>query len=43
MEIIETLFGNVTNTTWQMIVMWVIGGALIFCAITYLLDYILLG
>ena len=42
MEIIETLFGNVANTTWQMIVMWIIGGALIFCAIKFDMEPTLL-
>ena len=28
-----SVFGNVTNLTWQMVVMWVIGGILIFLAI----------
>ena len=28
-----SVFGNVTNLTWQMVVMWVIGGVLIYLAI----------
>ncbi len=42
MEIIETLFGNVANTDWRMIVMWLIGGALIFCAIKFDMEPTLL-
>ena len=42
MEIIQALFGNVTETTWQMIVMWLIGGALIFCAIKFDMEPTLL-
>ena len=33
MEALKELFGNVTNMTWQMAVMWVIGGLLIYLAI----------
>lgn len=29
----ETLFGNFTNITWQMAVMWIVGGVLIYLAI----------
>jgi len=29
----STLFGNVINLTWQMVVMWIVGGVLIFLAI----------
>ena len=29
----DTLFGNVLNLTWQMVVMWIVGGVLIFLAI----------
>ena len=32
-EFFESLLGNVTNITWQMAVMWVIGGVLIYLAI----------
>ena len=42
MEIINTLFGNVANTDWRMIVMWLIGGALIFCAIKFDMEPTLL-
>ena len=42
MDIINTLFGNVTNTTWQMVVMWIIGGLLIFCAIKFDMEPTLL-
>jgi len=42
MEILETLFGSVTEVTWQMAVMWVIGGALIFCAIKFDMEPTLL-
>ena len=42
MEIIETLFGNVAKTDWRMIVMWLIGGALIFCAIKFDMEPTLL-
>ncbi len=33
MEFFGDLFGNVLNITWQMLVMWVIGGVLIYLAI----------
>lgn len=33
MEALKELFGNVANMTWQMAVMWVIGGLLIYLAI----------
>lgn len=33
MEFFSDLFGNVLNITWQMLVMWVIGGVLIYLAI----------
>ena len=42
MEILETLFGSVTEVTWQMAVMWLIGGALIFCAIKFDMEPTLL-
>ena len=42
MEILETLFGSVTEVTWQMVVMWLIGGALIFCAIKFDMEPTLL-
>lgn len=29
----DTLFGNFTNITWQMVVMWIVGGVLIYLAI----------
>lgn len=29
----ETLFGNFTNITWQMVVMWIVGGVLIYLAV----------
>ena len=29
----DWLLQNITSITWQMAVMWVIGGALIYCAI----------
>lgn len=32
-SIAVSLFGNFTNITWQMVVMWIIGGTLIFLAI----------
>lgn len=33
MSIMNELFGNVLNTTWQQVVMWLIGGILIYLAI----------
>ena len=42
MEILQTLFGSVTEVTWQMVVMWLIGGALIFCAIKFDMEPTLL-
>ena len=42
MQIIETLFGSVTDVTWQMVVMWAIGGVLIFCAIKFDMEPTLL-
>ena len=33
MDAIKELFANVTNLTWQMAVMWIIGGVLIYLAI----------
>lgn len=33
MEALKELFGNVANMTWQMAVMWIIGGLLIYLAI----------
>ncbi len=33
LEFFSDLFGNVLNITWQMLVMWVIGGVLIYLAI----------
>ena len=42
MEIINTLFGSVTEVTWQMAVMWLIGGTLIFCAIKFDMEPTLL-
>ena len=33
MDALKELFGNITNVTWQMAVMWVIGGVLIYLAI----------
>ena len=42
MDILNTLFGNVTNLTWQMVVMWLIGAALIFCAIKFEMEPTLL-
>ena len=32
-EFFQSLLGNVTNLTWQMVVMWCIGGLLIYLAI----------
>ena len=40
--ILDTLFGNVTHVTWQMAVMWLIGGVLIFCAIKFEMEPTLL-
>ena len=33
MDALKELFGNITNVTWQMAVMWVIGGVLIYLAV----------
>ena len=33
MSIFADLFGNVLNLNWQMVVMWIIGGILIYLAI----------
>ena len=33
MEQLANLFGNITNLTWQMVVMWLIGGVLIYLGI----------
>ena len=41
-NILQTLFGSVTEVTWQMAVMWLIGGALIFCAIKFDMEPTLL-
>ena len=39
MEILETLFGSVTEVTWQMAVMWLIGGALLIKSCSGERDY----
>ena len=42
MQILQTfagLFSNFGNLTWQMVVMWVIGGLLIYLAIVMLMTF----